>query len=612
MNTIRNHNAFFLAILVLITAGIYARALSGEFVWDDRLYILQNPSIGDGRAVLRNFVTPQLSYRPLFFGSLHLDYKMWGMDSRGYHLTSLLLYLATVLLVFGIASRFWREKWPAFWTALLFAVHPLHAETVGWVSARSDLICGLFFLLSIYLYLVCRQTSGASRGTAYIASLAGFILALASKEMALVLPFVIWATHYWFPYADEKPGYTKRTSTLIIPYFVLTAAFLVWRLTGLEQVLPSDQQNPTAAAGLLAGLSPEMIGTVSYVTLQYLRLLALPFSLRAVYDLPPVSGFFDPVSLWALGGIGVLGSAVGLLYRHSKPLFWAAVWTLLTMIPAYLVILIRNNTVMAERYLFLASVGFCFLIVGITVEFYRRRLTESPRWLKRAYPGLGVVVAAVFVLVSLQRIAVWKDEKTLWLDTVEKSPRSSLVRTNLGKAYLKEGRLDRAAAEFQAALAMNPNNRAAHVALANLYHRLGKMESAVKEYEAAVRTIPDPSRARSILGQIYLDEGRTDWAVKEFQKALDLKPDFVEARLNLGVAYHALGHYGLAVEEYRKIQDEAVVFPVVYYNLGLSLWRLGEREQAVASFRRFADNASPAYESYKQSARSYIMKSQAP
>jgi len=147
VNANRNHKALFLAILILVAAGIYAGSVSGEFVWDDRLYISQNPSIGDGRGVLQNFVKPQLSYRPLFFGSLFLDFKIWGLDPRGYHLTSLLLYLATVLLVFGIALRFWHDERPALWTALLFAVHPVHAETVAWISARSDLICGLFFLL---------------------------------------------------------------------------------------------------------------------------------------------------------------------------------------------------------------------------------------------------------------------------------------------------------------------------------------------------------------------------------------------------------------------------------------------------------------------------------
>lgn len=610
-----SHRVIFSVILVLLTTGIYWEVLSGNFVWDDRLYLLRDTSGGPHplirtlQEVIANFTNPAVSYRPLFSASLYMDFKIGGLDPRVYHATSLLLYLLNILLVFGIAVRFWGDGWLAPWTALLFAVHPIHVEAIGWISARSDLICSLFFLASVYCYLIYREASSRFRGAAYAASLTGFILALASKEMAIALPFIVLASRLWFPSSEDQAlPVRKRAAFSIVPYFVVLAGYLIWRMTHLESA-SSDHLHVTPAARILKEVSPDMVGTISLVTLHYLRLFLLPFSLRAVYDLPPVSDFFDPTSLSAVGGITALAIGAVVLHRHSMRLFWAATWTALTMGPAYLLIVTRNPILMAERYVFLASVGFCFFIVGVGNWFYNRRPAASITRLKQGYIGAGIAVVAIFAFLTVQRTMIWKDEKTLWYDTVQKSPRSSLARTNLGHAYLQENRPDLAVAELETALELDPNNGAAHEILAGLYYHEGRIESAIPEYEAAVRLDPNRFKAHYALGVIHLNRGKMEEAVNSLQRALAIQPGYTAARLELGVAYHTMGRYAEAIEEYQKVLAQEAAFPMVHYNIGLSFWKAGEHEKAVVHFRRFTEVASPRYESYRQSALSYLRQS---
>lgn len=435
-------------LILLVVLAVYLKALCGSFVFDDIPQVLENGWIREVTHIpdmfaynVRGFQGETSSYyRPLMHVIYLVNYHLFGLKPWGFHLVNVLFHAASSVLVFLITSRLLREApltspasplLPSLAAALLFATHPVHTEPVIYIAALPDISYTFFYLLSFYFYM----RSFTDGDPAYIVSVESFFLATLCKEPALTLPVILLAYDSLFPRGGTRPlDRLKR----YLPYLAAAAVYFVVRLSALDGLAPEKHH---------AGLS-----TYHYVInafplfARYLATLILPLHLNDFYLLTPISSLAEPKGIGALAATAaflVLGGIT--LRKRHKTAFLALAFVAVPLLPALYIPGISWNG-FAERYLYLPSVGFVLLIAyGIA-------------WAGNARPKRGVallavaaVLTGVYALGSMNRGAVWKDECTLWEDTVRNSPENAESHAGFGDALYRQGRVAEAMEQYRIA-----------------------------------------------------------------------------------------------------------------------------------------------------------------
>jgi tetratricopeptide (TPR) repeat protein len=563
--------------LTLLAVLPYLPALRNGFVWDDQEFIVNNQTIRELFPLSRFFqkqglvttgdIYPTTGSRPLMTFSLALDYRLWKLDPAGYHLANLLLHLLCVWLVALVAYELTRRGTAAGLAAAIFSVLPGRAEAVIALLGRSDLLATLFILIGFYAYL---KFAARPRSLViwYLISAIGFLFAVLSKETGLV--FIGLITGYELIVKPRRP---MRVIILrLMPFLAIAAAY--WRYRGW------------VLAGNTSGL--EWWGGTMYnnylMSLQayakYLWLIFVPAVLSPMHMVPIPAGPFSFLSLLGL----VLGLVtvvlVAVLIRKDRTMGFGALWFLIAMLPVANILPIPGM-IMAERWLYLPSVGLC-LAAGLAAF---RFLKSSPGSIKILARGFLFLILLIYSFRVFCWCPAWRSDETVARAALRTSPDSHIALNNLGKVLLEQGRVQEAEVLFRRSLEIKPNYGVAHLNLAMVLRDRGRMEEAKAECLKAVEFSPENPDAQNNLGVVLWRLGDTQTALEHIQEAIRLNPGSAVYRFNLGLALNQLGRIEAALSEFRTVVEidsnniDARLF------IGYALGKLGRYQEAERELR---------------------------
>jgi Flp pilus assembly protein TadD len=569
-------------LVALVAAAASWNVLLNGFAWDDSHNILLNRWVREPGRVWEAFLHHLAAFDPRFDSSfyrpvMHLvfaaTYAVAGLRPWAFHLVNLLAHAAMSACVYLVLAR-WaarpaapeprgpgaaRPGWESLASgplvaALLFAVHPIHAQAVAWNAGIVDVSYSLLFVVAF----LCATHEGPGRLVPLALAPAAFFLSLLSKEPAvMLLPVVAIAFALRGALTDgaRRREAVVRLSALCVP----VAAYLVLRVNALGGLMRSGGQ--TVRVGLEDG-----VATALALFAGYLRLLIAPFPLSALHEHALVPGLLHPRALAALAVVAGFAALVWALRRHASALLGAAL-LVLPLLPA-LYVPVLGDSAGAERYAYLPSAGAALLLAA-ALDVARERGRAA---------RLAIAAAAAAALVAatsatLAHNAVWRDDVTLWSDTVAKAPSSAAAHESLGVALLSSRRAAPAVAAFERAVALDPMSREARVNLASALLTVGRTDEALAAAQDGVRALPNVAEAHAILGSVLTAKGRFAEAVAALERAIALNPSHAPVRNAAAIAYSRLGRSDQAVAHLReaiRLQPENAVYA---QNLALLLRR---------------------------------------
>jgi protein O-mannosyl-transferase len=549
----------YLPLVVSLAAAflVYAPTLRYEFVGDDRYQIVGNPHLQSWHFLGRYFTghvwshvelsLPINHYRPIFLLWLRLNYLIFGLAPWGWHLTTVVTHLVVTLLLYVLARRVSGDDWSAGAAALIFGLHPVHLESVAWVSGVTDPLCAVFLLGGCLAYQQARgrAQAGAPRS---LASWLLYTLALLSKETAVVLPVLIFIYEWLFgPRAGEASGWERYRSraraalSASVPYLALTAVYLVARALALRGL---------AHAQVALPLSTQFL-TLPSVLWFYVKHLLWPAGLSAMYDMeyvrrPDFIHFVSP----ALGAAGtILG--LGVWCRRSSRVGFASAWLALPILPVLLLRFQPQDNFVHDRFLYIPSLGLA-LLAGLAW----RRLETSPSRIL-AHPGTRFIpvalVAGLLAAGTLRQSSYWKDDLVFSQHDLSSLPPGMVpaAQNNLGIALAERGRLAEAVKLWQQMLARDATSFAALYNLGYYSYRAGRLPEAESYLLRALESNPSNATAFLCLGLARFKMGRLDDSEATIRRAIALRPEGFGSHFALGFVLKTRGDRAGALREFR-------------------------------------------------------------
>jgi tetratricopeptide (TPR) repeat protein len=577
-------------LLVVATCAAFAEVGRSDFVrYDDDLYVSENPRVRAGlrlEGVGWAFSTLEAgNWHPATWLSHMLDVDLFGMDPGAHHRTSLALHAVNGVLLFVLLRWTTGALWRSAFVAALFALHPLHVESVAWIAERKDVLSALFWLLSTLAY--ARYARDASLPY-YALALGLFALGLMAKPMLVTLPLVLLLLDVW-PlgrtrlYAPKR-GFGGRPASVAW----LLAEKLPWLgLAALSSLVTLAAQS---AGGAVKDLSVHTLGTraatalVAYVAYAWKALW--PSDLAVFYPHPLAW------SAWQVAGAAaflVAVSALALATARRRP--WLAVgwlWYLGTLVPVIGLVQIGNQW-RADRYSYLPLIG-----LFIFVSWGAPDLLSRWRHSRRALAVAGAAVVALCGATTVAQVRHWRDTETLFQRALVATRDNYVAHTALASQRAREGQLTLAIDGYRTALRINPDYGVAHYNLAKALVLQSRLDEALEHFRALLELRPDDPQAHFILGYVMQRLGDPAQAAEHLASGLALEPDAVEARTQLGVAQLQLGRNAEAVRSFRRALAVDPDAPQALFYLGAAYGAAGRRTEAAESLERAARLARQA------------------
>jgi hypothetical protein len=508
-------------ILLILLLGIvlYANMFRNSFLWDDELLIIRNEYIKDWSHLQEIFKINLFHsvskkgnyYRPLQSLSLLFDYSLWRLNPFGYHLTNLLLHIFNAIIIYFLIGIISKSRKISLLTSLLFLVHPIQTQAVTYISGRADPLATLFFLLAFYFYI---RSITLKELTPYLGSLLFFLLALLSKEIALIFPLVLLLYDRSFPKSAQSKTCLPTSKIRYLPFLAISGIYLSVRFFLLGSLL---KPAITAKTSLYLRLL-----TMPRVIVSYLGLLFLPLNLHMERRPPLASSLSEPGVAISLILLILIGIFTLRMHKRSKVVFFSLAWFFLNLVPVSNILPL--NAMMAEHWLYLPSLGF-FLLASIGIT----KILETKK--KKLIVVLVVSILAFYSFLTIRRNRDWKDGLTLYQNTLRYSPDSGKAHNNLGFIYFKEGKYNRAKEEFERAVESEPDLAIAYHNLGNVYVRKGEYNRAIEEYKKAIELNPDSTKPHYGLGVVYREKGELAEAIKEWKRTLEIMQDYKGIKL---------------------------------------------------------------------------------
>jgi tetratricopeptide (TPR) repeat protein len=544
--------------------------------FDDPQYVGDNRSLTRGltwQGVSWAFTTRHAgNWHPLTWLSHMLDVRLFGLDAGAHHLTSVALHVANTLLLFGLLHAMTGALVRSAFVAALFAVHPLHVESVAWVAERKDVLSALFFFLTLWAYVAYVRKQRPAR---YVLVLGLFALGLMAKPMLVTLPFVLLLLDYWPLARAQEPSARRRLILEKLPLLGLAVAssvvtFVVQRQAGAVKALdalPLDRRLANAV--------------VAYVA--YVGETLWPARLAAIYPYPAsLPGWWVAGATLVLIGASVW--AIRAAPRHPY-LCVGWLWYLGTLVPVIGLVQVGSQP-MADRYTYIPLVGLFILIAWGIPDL----LSGWPH----LRPALGAAAAlAIFActIVARRQVEHWSSSVEVWQHALAVTRENYRAENNLAHALAKLGRTGEAIPHYAEALRIKPDFAEAHNNLGAALADRGRMDEAIDHYSEAVRLLPDYVEARNNLAVALTAEGRHDEAVRHFSEALRLDPTLATSHNNLGVALakqgrleEAIRHFSEALRLDPDYAEARRNLAVAHNGLGAALADQGQLDEAIAQY----------------------------
>jgi tetratricopeptide (TPR) repeat protein len=568
-----------LALAVSILA-VYWQVTGYDFTdYDDNVYITDNPHVQSGitSKSLGWALTATRSgnWHPLTWFSHILDCRLFGLNPRGHHLTSLLLHIANSILLF-LALR-WATSaiWPSALAAALFAIHPLHVESVAWVAERKDVLSTFFWLLTMLAYI--RYAKSPNRRT-YLLVVLFFALGLTAKPMLVTLPFVLLLLDYWplnrfqlrGNYASVHDGRGEPSPEKLPPIKLIVEKLPMFMLSGIVSAVAFWAQKK---AGAMSGL--EIVpfkwrianAVLSYAT--YMGKLIWPQNLAVFYPHPR-----DSLPIWqvALAGLFllILSTVIVRLATRYKYGLVGWLWYLGTLIPVIGLVQVGEQA-MADRYTYVPLIGLYLIIAWGLAD-----LGKQNRRLRTVLTVSVTSILMVLALCTWQQAKLWRNSITLFEHTLEVTTNNYVAHYTLGNALALQGNLAGAITHYEEALQIKPNYAEAHNNLGNALAMQGNLAEAVRHYKESLRITPSQGNTHRNLGVALDRQGKHEEAIRHYEEALRINPRDSQSHNNIGVTLAEQGKLEEAVVHFTQALKINPNFTEAQRNLENGLRLLGK------------------------------------
>lgn len=494
--------------LAVVTVVVFVRVAWFDFInYDDPFFVVMNENVRNGltlEGIRWAFATPfEASWIPLTWLSYMVDIQLFGVNPGGHHLINVLLHTASTVLLFLFLSIATGERWKSCMVAFLFALHPLHVESVAWVAERKDVLSGLFWMLTLCAYVHYARTAGF---LGYAVCLASFALGLLAKPMLVTLPLVLLLVDVWplrrLDRAEGGMDVSRLPRLLVekVPYVLLTVAVSI------------ITYSINSAGGVISGnytvMSRAGKALTNYVA--YLGKMVWPAGLAVFYpsSLYPPSTLKIMVSLIFLLVISI---AVCIARGPRRYLLVGWMWYLITLVPVSGLIQVGGHSI-ADRYTYIPLVGIFIMFVWGVPDILGNWSLKEP-----VLRGASLVLGVILVIVTSLQLGHWENSITLFSHAAAVTERNYVAYNNLGYALLEVGRVEEAIANFKRAVEVRSPDTFALVNLGDAYRRIGQYEKALEACSRAILFDPRNEKAHHTMGLIYLDSGRSDLAFEKYQ-----------------------------------------------------------------------------------------------
>lgn len=608
-------------LLCGVVIAVFGNTLLNGFVWDDNLLIIDSPFLKEFMPGTYFFsFVHGVEYCPLSTLSLAIDYAIWGEHAFGFHLTNLLIYLATVLVVYYLVLRILALYDPnnksgntltsvALMTALMYAVHPMHSEAVAWICDRGLLLSTLFSFISCSFYLAWLREERKTVSTVYLASLLFFICSLLSKATSITMPVV-----FLLLMVCDSRKKSLRALSMLVPY--VASSFIFYLIFTRAGVNAGRIEHFSSSFGS----SPYSVkaATALQIPLFYFKKLFIPFGLSPEYDKPFKTSLADPAVLYALAVLLVLVYGVLAVRKRHAGLVLGFGWFFITLAPV--LNFFSTHPVVADRYVYLPSFGlFFFIAVFLSIRGQKLLLVCS------------VLLCFWWSFTAFSQNRIWKSDITLWGHALDISPRSLQSYINLGTAYYQEGNDDKAIATFtvmeshlpqddylslykgnillkkgdlKGALAelnkaYSRNDEFPRVlyALGTTYEQLGDSYEAIKMYSAVVQhtqgyyaiKLGEPSR--KAIGRLLIKFGPE---LDSIRKKVSSKPDDLNIRGELALKLDRLCQYEEALGNYLEMERRGMKSWQLFFNIA-NIYKKTKNDKEAVKYYEKCLNLNPSY-----------------
>jgi Flp pilus assembly protein TadD, contains TPR repeats len=578
--------------LFLLCLLAYANSLGGDFVFDDTLQIVNNPWL-EWSNITKAFTTdvwafqrelnvqtvPPPYYRPLFTVYFIIGGELFGLWQQGWHLMNLAVHIGATFLVFALFRKLsGGNHLVSAFGAVLFALIPIHVESVSWISGVPDPLSSLFFIPAILWYIRWRESGNAKF---LILSLLFFLLSLFCKETPIVLPAILFGWEI-FSNSGSKSEETlpARIFNAVKPtliYIVPAIIYLGLRFNALGKI---SWRHPDAAQ--IA--SENIYATVPFVLVSYIKNILFPFNLSIRYGTRFVTDFSDSL-LWI--PLAVLAGVFALIYFFRKeitPLMWMALALfIIPLLPVLNLKVFHYEYIVQDRYLYLPSIGFV-LFVACLLEKLRTAKRES---LRKFAPAVFALLCIAYLTGTILQNRVWSSEVALWTRAVSVNPNSWMTHYNLGLAYSREKNFETAEREYTEALKYDDYKSRDHAMIYNnrglVRMALGKNAEAKNDFLKALEIEPGKAEPRANLGALLFEEGSYAEAEKQFQLGLQTNPSDASLNFNLARTQAKMSRHREAVSIYENLlnQMRRKGDAELMYYAAVSYAEIGEKDKAL-------------------------------
>jgi len=601
----------FLAIAVIV---IYWQVNNHDFVYfDDNEYITENRHVQTGLTsgnITWAFTTfHAANWHPLTWISHMLDYELFRLNPAGYHIVNLLFHMANTLLLFFILHRMTKGLWQSAFVAAVFAIHPLHVESVAWLAERKDVLSTFFWMLTMGAYVFYVERRGLKR---YLLALFFFALGLMAKPMLVTLPFVLLLLDYWplrrlaigkssviehtqsekSPNTRRKKKERQRSAIKAehinktekqtrqqpaighiilekVPFFVLSLA---------SSIVTYMAQQKIGAVGSIQSLPlPARIANALVSYCGYIGKMIWPENLAVLYLHPGM-----PPAWKVIGSVLFLGITTFLIIRAVKRypyLTTGWLWYLGTLVPVIGLVQVGGQA-MADRYTYVPLIGIVIMVAWGIPELLRK-------WRHRdaALATVAVIILSIFSYVTWKQVQYWQNSVTLFRHAVDATSNNYVALTSLGRSLQDRGDVKEAIYHYSEALRIKPDFADAHNSLGTALQDQGRLEEAIAHYAEALRISPSHFKAHGNIGDMLILKRKTDEAISHYTEAIRINPDYIKAYVNLGEALASQGKFSEAITlcyKALKIKPDSLE---IHYNLGTLHAYRGDIDEAIYHFR---------------------------
>lgn len=533
-------------ILTVMTIAVYWQVNQYDFVYmDDEIYVTGNTRIQSEiswEGIRWAFSTKYSGlWNPLIWLSLMFDYQLYGLNAGGYHITNLILHILSTLLLFWLFKRMTGTIWKSAFVAALFALHPLHVESVAWIAERKDVLSAFFWILTLCLYVYYTEKPALKT---YTLSLFLFVCAIMSKPMVVTLPLIMILLDYWplkrFQHREDGSNskefaWEKSFSRLLlekIPFFVLSTLLVIITL-----------YNPNHTKSEIFLLNSRLANaTVSFVT--YLGKTFWP------YDMAPFYPFLSQIRVWQIMGafllIILISAAVVVMAKRMPYLFVGWMWFSIIIAPVIGIIQI-NQQAMTDRYHYLPSIG-----IGIMLAWGIPYLIKNINIRKKILFPVAITFLAIMAILAWKQCGYWKSTIEISKHTLHVTKNNYVVNYCLASTLATEGKMEDAIYYYNEAIRLNVDYSEAYNKRGTVYAHLGQYQRAIEDYSQVIRMRPDYPEAYNNRGLVYCHIDQYQSAINDFSMAISLKKDYADAYNTRGAVYLNQSNNELGCQDARK------------------------------------------------------------